>query len=117
MSKQWTIAGKIHRDNAVRALRRLLDDNREDRLNQILVDALGDLILAAKAEGFSREEIRGAIFRGAWHGWSDAHAPKGDPTGGDGPGLDFARELGDWPQDWAGARPARGCAPVRMGGA
>lgn len=49
--------------------------HKDDRLNLLIADALADLILAAVADGFTLEEIAGAIRSGAWNGAEDIRTP------------------------------------------
>ncbi len=91
--KQLTIAGKIHRDKAARSLRRLLPDDRQDAIDALLSDPLADIIRAADAEGFTREEIRRAIFTGAFNGWAEVRGEKVGDVEGEAEGYRFARRL------------------------
>lgn len=83
-----------YRRSILSAARRKLADNREDRLNQILVDTLADAVLAAHYDGYSRDEIAQAIWSGARHGWADACEQRGlDEIENDTEGARFASSL------------------------
>lgn len=75
-------------------LRRKPDECREDRLHQLLDDNLADLIKAAEAEGFTRDELRAAVYRGAFNGWAEVRGAKIGDIEGEQEGTLFADSVG-----------------------
>lgn len=94
MPKRLTLAGKHFRDKAMACLRRVVPVNSEDALNNLIADPLADLVKAANAQGFTREEIRKAIYRGAFNGWAEVREDAIGSIEAEGEGVRFARSLG-----------------------
>lgn len=77
-----TLAGRHWKEKAVNRLRRRMPDAREDVLNALIVDALADLALAARAEGFTWAQIENGAQLGLSHGRDDEHEGRKPNEGG-----------------------------------
>ena len=95
MEFKETAEGALQRRKAVNSLTTtFLSADRRDRIDQILTDPLADMIAAASADGFTREELLRAVFWGAWHGWSDVRAKSIGESESDDEGRRFAKAVG-----------------------
>jgi hypothetical protein len=88
-TRRLTMEAAHWRTRAASRLCRGIPAHPEDALDALLSDAVADLIRAAHAEGFTREEIRKAVYKGAFNGWAEV---RGDSEVA---GYRFARAVGE----------------------
>lgn len=87
------------REKAVKRLRGLnlgRPGDRDDMIDALIGDTLADLIHVAAAMGYTRDEIRKSIHRGAFNGWAEVRGDElQDDIEGEREGYRFANSINE----------------------